>query len=54
MPKVHWDVEYNVINSNKDGSASEVKEGSDVKWAIKVGKDGMRGKKTIRRLRLCR
>jgi hypothetical protein len=50
------DVEYSVTNSNKDGRAGEVSDGSDVKWAIKVGKDGvidkamlsgMRGKKAI-------
>jgi len=53
---VGHDVEYSVTNSNKDGSASEVNEGSDVKWAIKVGKNGgidktmlggERGKKAI-------
>ncbi|MDR2732024.1 MAG: DUF3289 family protein [Fibromonadaceae bacterium] len=53
---VGQDVEYSVTNSNKDGSASKVNDGSNVKWAIKVGKDGgidkealkdMRGKKAI-------
>jgi len=34
------EIEYEVINSNGDGSASKVADGSDVKWAIKVGKDG--------------
>jgi len=45
------EVKYEVINSNKDGSASEVKEGSDVRWAIKVGKDGSIDREELRDMR---
>jgi len=47
------EVEYRAINTNKDGDASKVNNGSNVKWAIKVGKDkrttleGKKGEKII-------
>jgi hypothetical protein len=40
-------MKYEVLNSNKDGDASKVNDGSDVKWAIKVGVDGGMDKKML-------
>jgi len=50
------EAEYETVNSNQDGEAGKVGSGSDVKWAIKVGRNGNidkemlggeRGKKVI-------
>ncbi|MCL2282830.1 MAG: hypothetical protein FWC26_05885, partial [Fibromonadales bacterium] len=42
---------YKVLNSNKDGEAGEVSDGSDVKWAIKVGKNGNMDKSELENMR---
>jgi hypothetical protein len=47
---VGQDVEYSVTNSNKDGSAGVVNDGSDVKWAIKVGKNGGIDKEALKNM----
>jgi len=44
-------VEYKVVNSNQDGDASQVSDGSDVKWAIKVGKDGIIDREELKDMR---
>jgi len=41
------EVEYKVTNSNKDGDAGKVDAGSDIKWAIKVSKNGSIDKKML-------